>query len=223
MDRERMHWAVRGSPMQTPWCSPLKLLLQTSANKRVRAMVNETSGRALHDPALLRFTKDRSRAEKRGAQRQPQACATDHETAWYCEQSARTKHLKAASRTHQIPLFTERTDFGQPSRGVEHRYHLYSASTGLCLPRSYYRLVQSPCSLFSLVKQPRNEFLPRSFRRGYQLLWLSKNLQHRSRSAVYFTGICPGCTGQENPVQHGWTWSSPGQHFHRAPMEVCEV
>lgn len=223
MDRRTTHWAVCNSSVQTPWNPSLELLLQTGANKCLRAMVNAAGRRDLHGLVLLWLAQNCSRAKEGMPHCQPQTCAKDHEAIRPGKQSARTQHLKAASRTCQVPLFAEGNDPTGASRSMEHRYHLHSTSSGVCVPRSCNRLVQSLCAFFSPVQQSGDELLPRRFRRSNQPLRLPKNLQYRSRSAIYLRGLCESCARQKHLVQHGWERSSFGQYFCRTPMEIFEV
>jgi len=109
-------------------------------------VADATRRRALYDLAILWLKEDRPRTEEGGEQRQSQARATNHATSWPGEQSARAKYLEAASGTHQVSVFAERSALIEPPRSLEYGYNLHSASSGVRVSRSCDRLVQSPCA-----------------------------------------------------------------------------
>lgn len=223
MGRQQAKRAVCDSPVQTSLHPPFQLLLQTSSNQQIRARANAAHRRNLYCLAILWLTEDRSRVEKRRLQYQPQTCAADHAAPWLDKQSAGAKYLKAASGTHQVPVFAKESFSIKPSRSLEYRYHLHPASKGIYIPRGRDRLVQPHSPFSSPFQQLGNKLLFRCLRRSGQMPWPAQNLQYRPGGAIYLSRVCQCRAREKHSFQHGWTRQGSRQCIRRAVMEVCEV
>lgn len=223
MDRNRSQRAVYWRTMPTYWPLSLELLLYSSAAESIRPTADETGRRDLYRASLLWFSTYSERTLEGGASDQSEAGPGDYAEIGASWHFARPPHIEKSPGAPQISLPIAGALDCQANAGMELRYHLYSITRGVCVPHCRNRLVQ-PLRCFSpALKQPGEHLLHRGRRRGHRTLWAARDLQHRSRGAIFCRRICAGYSGQRDSAKYGRPGKSSRQYIRREALEVSEI
>lgn len=222
MDKPRTQ-PLHSSSMQVARTSPLQLLLQTCRDSRARSHVDETYRRDLHRIPVQWISKNYPQPSKRRSKCEPKTGSEDHAATWLSRTAPEAEHFEESPGTPQISVSAARSLNHQTSAGVEFGYHLHSIAPGFCVSCGSHGLVQSVSTFSSSIEQSRGELLHRSIRGGHRELWPTRNLQHRSRSAVFISRVCGCCSQEEHSFQHGRSRESARQHLCRTTMENSKI
>lgn len=136
--------------------------------------------------------------------------------------SARTAYQSTPSGTSDLSLPV--AGHGNPStrRSMVLRYHLYPDAARIPVPGSDYGLVQPIHSGVGTVELAGNCFL--SYRSGEVAgSGHTRDIQHRSRGAVYQRRVFQPADGCRGANKHGRTGPGIGQYIHRAIVAQLEV
>lgn len=223
MHRRTQRPAIDSGPVRPNGVAALELLLRARAIKHRDTAAPEKGRRDLHREAILRIQEDHASIAEGGLPRQSEEGAGHYARIGACRDPAWPSHLEEPSRAHQVSLPPSGSRGPQASTGMEHRHHLHSIASWLCVPCGIHRLVQSPGALIPTVQQPGHHILPGGIRVGYSKVWSSRDSQYRSRSPVHITGICRCRTGVRYSLQHGWSRKGTRQRLRRATMALCEI
>lgn len=223
MDRRESPRTLGSSSMRISRPSKINLLLSSCSRQGSRSITQETSRRDLYRESFLRFEKDQDRAQEGGIRSESKTCPRNHERTRVSRKATWTKNLKEPSGAYQVSLFAERIKHREANASMEQRHYLHSFIPGVYISYSDHRLVQSSGSSKSLVKQPRGFVLHRSIRRGNSEIWMPRDFQYRSRSAVYLPGVCGSRCKSRNTFQYGWQGKGFRQCIHRTVMEIFEI
>lgn len=211
MDRAREQSFFNQSAMPIIGTASINLLLPASSFRTSRIAAEKTYRRDIYYVPVLRFQKDCSRTSKRRLGGQSKKGSEGDAGAGIGRNSARSIHVQKPSRPYQVSLsFTGSTD-RKAYAGMEHRYHLYSFATGFYIPHGNHRLGQSISPFKSAIQQSGRVILRGGPRRGRWAIWLPRNTEYRSGSAIYLPEVCRLDCQSRNSLQHGWKREGIGQ------------
>src|ERR1700689_3829313 len=217
MDRSRSSAAQHSTAVRTARCAAFDLLLPAAAGKRGEPAPDAPARSVVHEAPVFRQPENGRRT---GDQSQTRATA-----------DADSGHRSALSQTQLEPSGTGSRNLSIPAaRGrhrktksrLEHRYYLYSDAWRLSLSGRGDGLVQSLCAQLGTVQHDGNRLLPGRASRGIPLR-PTRNLELRSRLAVYLRRLLGAAEEAQDLHQYGWPGPRTGQRFHRAAVALFEV
>ncbi len=126
------------------------------------------------------------------------------------------------TRPSSVSVLVARREDRIPQPRLEHRYYIPSDAWRLSLSGGSDRLVQPFRDQLGTVQYDGNGLLPGGSQRGVPLR-PTRNLELRSRLAVYFDRV-PGSTqATQNRHQYGWAWPGARQCVHRAAVALAQI
>src|SRR5208282_3984374 len=125
-------------------------------------------------------------------------------------------------RTQDLSVSAAQSQDRSARPRVVRRYHLHPPAAGLCLSGGDHGLVQPLCAGVGSI-----DFVGERLLRGGTGLGIDDDaagdLQYRPRSAVHQRDIHEPSREAGHHDQHGRTWTSDRQHFHRTFMADGEI
>lgn len=216
--RTRSSQPLSCSAMSTLWIGKEQLLLYSGGLKN-QSDAPEPHRRNSYQMALLWLETDLCNVKQRRTQGELKTSQAPFANYGFASHCSLSKYIKKHPRTSKVSIFAQRSPYSKASPGFQLRYHLYSASKGVCLSCCCYRLVHSNDFVVETFKQSRWILLHRSFRRGLRV-GNTRNFQHGSRSTVYLKELCFCSSLEGSSAQHGWKRESSRQRLRRAILEV---
>src|SRR5947208_10515691 len=128
----------------------------------------------------------------------------------------------SGSWTRDLSLSAPRCP-GQPTQpGLEHRYHLPSDAIRVPLPGGHYGLVQPLRVELGSLQYHGGGLLPICAGGGFARRPV-RDLQLRSRCAIYLPPVLAATQGSLHSNQYGWARASHGQRVYRAAVALGEI
>src|ERR1700733_44636 len=217
MDRSRTSAAHRPAAVRTAGRAALDLLSPTATGARGEPAPAAATRRAVSEMPVLRQPQDGRRV---GGQSQARATADAHSGHRSSLRQTELKPPGSGSRSVSVPAAGRRHRAAQPR--LEYRYYVRSDARGLSVPGRGDGLVQPVRAELGTVQHDGDRLLPGRASRGIPLR-PTRNLELRSRLAVYF-GRLPGSAEETRDLhQHGWPRPRTRQRIHRAIVALGQV
>ena len=200
----------------------LGVVLRSETGDGRECAIDATDRRAIHPDAVLRDPEDgmvARRAWLRGERETgAPADATDGPGSDLCEAPA----VGSWARTQDLSVSAAQAADRSAGPRLVQRYHLHPAAAGLRISGGDHGLVQPLCAGVGGV-----DFTGERLLRGGTGVGIDDgaagDLQYRPGSAVHQRGIYEPSGGAGHHDQHGRTWTSDRQHFHRTVMADGEI
>ena len=222
MDRGWTFGFEHGAAVSVDESFAVRVVLRTARRERTELGTDAALGRAVHQHAILRCAQNDRRAQETGLRRQSETSPAITAADGTGSDLSETKTIHARLWPSHLPIpVTQRRDHSAESSLVE-RYNVYPAAKRFHLSGGGDGLVQPVRAQLGDIDE-----------HGCGILLLgagmgatsrpSRNLQHRSGSAVHQRSIHQPVGGAEYPDQHGRPWPRVGQRFCRTAMENGEI
>ena len=205
MDRTRSSSTEYCSPVPPGGLVSLDLLPRTHLRERAKSAIAAALGRTLHRISVLRQPADAGGlAAGLCLSDQPQAHPPTDERARAGSDLSQAEVEPTGPRPSGLSLSTSRCANRARQSGLEQRYYLYPHAGGLRVSGSGDRLVQPVCTQLGDIEHRRR--LAQSRGSGRRLIRSSKtrDLQHRSRIAIYQSTVSGATDRSPDRHQHGW-------------------
>src|SRR5260370_6564155 len=184
--------------------------------------IDAVDRRAIHTDAVLRNPEDglvARRARIRGqCETGTPADAADGAGSDISEATA----VGSRVRTQDLSVSAAQPQDRSAGPRLGQRYHLHPTAAGICLSGGDHGLVQPLCAGVGGI-----DFVGERLLRGGTGLGIDDDaagdLQYRPRGAVHQRGFYEPSRGAGDHDQHGRTWTSDRQHFHRTFMADGEI
>src|SRR5215471_11625746 len=217
MDRPSTCAPDSGAAMRTARRAALDLLLPTAAGERGESTVAPPARRTVYGLPILRQSSHGRYAGGR-AQTHPAADANSGNRGAVSE--AAPEPAVSRSRSLSIPAARRLHRTAQP--GLEHRYHIPSDAWRLPVLGGGHGLVQLLRTQLGTLQHDGDRVLSSGAGGGVPLR-PTRNLELRSRFAIYRSRFSGAAEEARRFDQHGWTRPRPGQRVHRAPVAQSQI
>src|SRR5689334_11149158 len=217
MDRSASFRAERPTAVRPAGLAKVELLLPAAARERGDPAADAAPGRTVYGLPVLRQSPDGGYARCE-PQTHPAANADFGDRGALSE----TKFEPAGARPRDLPVPAARRLDRAAQPSLEYRYYLCSDEGRLLVSGRHHGLVQSFRAQLGTVQHDGDRLLPG--RAGERVpLRSTRDLELRSRGAVYSCRVSGAAEETQHLDQYGWTWPRPGQCFYRASVALSEV
>ena len=212
-----------GTTMRTARVAALYFLPSACRREQGEPGSDAATGRTISGIAVLRKPQVRRAAGTRTATTdQPKTRATTHAVNGHRSLVPEAESESSGSRTRDLSVFAPQCHCQPAHPGLEHRYYLHSDALGLSVPGGHYRLVQPLRVELGSLQYHGGGLLPICTGGGFMHRQV-RDLQLRSRCAIYLPPVSATAQGPLYPDQHGWTRASHGQCVYRAVVALGEI
>ena len=222
MDKRRVPEPERCPAMPLGRSVAIGPLLHAEGRDRKEPRDNASSGRAIHQDAVLRYPENapvaawsrlRAQSEAREAASAPNGFGGD-----LCQAA----DFNAGAGPSDLSISFARIADRAAGPGMEHGYHVYPATARLCLSDSNHGLVQPLRPVLGSVGYAGREILSGRTGMGIES-GQAGNLQFGSRLTIYERAVYSDASRARCANQHGWARPCDGQHLRGTSMAHGKV
>ena len=212
-----------GPAMRAARVAALYFLPSACRREQGESGSDAATGRTISGIAVLRKPQVRRAAGTRTATtHQPKTRATVDAADGHRSLVSEAASESSGSRTRDLSVSAQRCHCQPAQPGLEHRYYLHSDALGLSVPGGHYGLVQPLRVELGSLQYHGGGLLPICTGGGFMHRQV-RDLQLRSRCAIYLPPVSAAAQGPLYSDQHGWTRASHGQCAYRALVALGEI